>query len=81
MNLTNAVCTVCCYAGPIAYARTPTRRSYEIHLTFTFHLMVWHKQGATPIVYAYKYRSLCDPYLNTNTPPNHSTIHLAEEWT
>eukprot|EP00961_Rhodomonas_salina_P075695 1015796-Rhodomonas_salina.1 len=43
--------------------------------------MVWYKQGTTPIVYAYKYRSLCYPYLNTNTTPSSFTIHLAEEWT
>eukprot|EP00961_Rhodomonas_salina_P283512 3831806-Rhodomonas_salina.1 len=45
--------------------------------------MVWYKQGATPIVYAYMYRTLCYRYLNTNTTPGSSrcTIHLAEEWT
>eukprot|EP00961_Rhodomonas_salina_P119627 1609768-Rhodomonas_salina.1 len=40
-----------------------------------------YKQGATPIVYAYMYRSLRYRYLNTSTTPSRSTIHLAEEWT
>eukprot|EP00961_Rhodomonas_salina_P197335 2663022-Rhodomonas_salina.1 len=39
--------------------------------------MFWYKQGATPMVYTYKYRSVCDEYSNTNTAPSRCTIHLA----
>eukprot|EP00961_Rhodomonas_salina_P102926 1384325-Rhodomonas_salina.1 len=43
--------------------------------------MVWYKQGAAATENAYKYRSLCNQHLNTNTTPSRCTIHLAEEWT
>eukprot|EP00961_Rhodomonas_salina_P294643 3934764-Rhodomonas_salina.1 len=39
--------------------------------------MVWYKQGATPIVYTYENRRVCDKYRNTHTTPSLCPIHLA----
>eukprot|EP00961_Rhodomonas_salina_P143266 1928042-Rhodomonas_salina.1 len=65
-NLTNAVCTVCCYAGPFAKARTGMKRSYTSRCTqvpLLLNTPTWTE--------AYE----------TNTTPGRCTIHLAEEWT